>query len=43
MRRGSKAATLEDTAVEGFDRFFAVNVRAPFFLVQQITGNKFDD
>lgn len=32
----SKAATIEDTAIEDFDRLFAVNVRAPFFLVQQL-------
>jgi 3-oxoacyl-[acyl-carrier protein] reductase len=32
----SKAATIEDTSVEDFDRLFAVNVRAPFFLVQQL-------
>jgi 3-oxoacyl-[acyl-carrier protein] reductase len=32
----SRAATLEDTTVEDFDRLFAVNVRAPFFLVQQL-------
>lgn len=31
----SKAATIEDTTVGDFDRLFAVNVRAPFFLVQQ--------
>ncbi len=31
----SEAATIEDTTVENFDRLFAVNVRAPFFLVQQ--------
>jgi NAD(P)-dependent dehydrogenase (short-subunit alcohol dehydrogenase family) len=30
------AATLEDTTLEDFDRLFAVNVRAPFFLVQQL-------
>jgi NAD(P)-dependent dehydrogenase (short-subunit alcohol dehydrogenase family) len=29
----SKAATIEDTTVEDFDHLFAVNVRAPFFLV----------
>jgi NAD(P)-dependent dehydrogenase (short-subunit alcohol dehydrogenase family) len=29
-------ATIEDTTVEAFDRLFAVNVRAPFFLVQQL-------
>ncbi len=32
---GSMAA-LEDTSVEDFDKLFAVNVRAPFFLVQQL-------
>ena len=32
----SKEATIEDTTVEDFDRLFAVNVRAPFFLVQQL-------
>jgi 3-oxoacyl-[acyl-carrier protein] reductase len=32
----SKAATIEGTTVEEFDRLFAVNVRAPFFLVQQL-------
>jgi 3-oxoacyl-[acyl-carrier protein] reductase len=30
------AATIEDQTVEDFDRMFAVNVRAPFFLVQQL-------
>jgi 3-oxoacyl-[acyl-carrier protein] reductase len=30
------AATIEETNVEDFDRVFAVNVRAPFFLVQQL-------
>ena len=29
-------ATIEDTKVEDFDALFAVNVRAPFFLVQQL-------
>jgi 3-oxoacyl-[acyl-carrier protein] reductase len=29
-------ATIEDTTVEDFDKLFAVNVRAPFFLVQQL-------
>jgi 3-oxoacyl-[acyl-carrier protein] reductase len=29
-------ATIEDQSVEEFDRMFAVNVRAPFFLVQQL-------
>jgi 3-oxoacyl-[acyl-carrier protein] reductase len=32
----SKAATIEQTTVEDFDALFAVNVRAPFFLVQQL-------
>jgi 3-oxoacyl-[acyl-carrier protein] reductase len=32
----SKSATLEDMTVEIFDNLFAVNVRAPFFLVQQL-------
>jgi 3-oxoacyl-[acyl-carrier protein] reductase len=32
----SKAATIEDTTIEDFDRLFAVNVRAPFFLTQQL-------
>ena len=38
----AKSANIEDTTVEDFDRLFAVNVRAPFFLVQQtlpILGN----
>jgi 3-oxoacyl-[acyl-carrier protein] reductase len=32
----SKSATIEDHTVEDFDKLFAVNVRAPFFLVQQL-------
>jgi 3-oxoacyl-[acyl-carrier protein] reductase len=32
----SKAATIEETMVDDFDKLFAVNVRAPFFLVQQL-------
>jgi 3-oxoacyl-[acyl-carrier protein] reductase len=32
----SKSATIEGTTVEDFDNLFAVNVRAPFFLVQQL-------
>jgi 3-oxoacyl-[acyl-carrier protein] reductase len=32
----AKAATLEETTVQDFDALFAVNVRAPFFLVQQL-------
>jgi NAD(P)-dependent dehydrogenase (short-subunit alcohol dehydrogenase family) len=31
----SKSASVEDTTVEDFDRLFAVNVRSPFFLIQQ--------
>ena len=32
----SQAGAIEETTVEDFDRLFAVNVRAPFFLVQQL-------
>ena len=32
----SRAAAIEDTTVADFDRLFAVNVRAPYFLVQQL-------
>jgi len=32
----SKSAKIEDTKIEDFDNLFAVNVRAPFFLVQQL-------
>ena len=32
----SKTASIEDTRIEDFDNLFAVNVRAPFFLVQQL-------
>ena len=32
----SKAATIEDTTIADFDRLYAVNVRAPFFLIQQL-------
>jgi NAD(P)-dependent dehydrogenase (short-subunit alcohol dehydrogenase family) len=32
----SKSATIEETTVKDFDSLFAVNVRAPFFLVQQL-------
>jgi NAD(P)-dependent dehydrogenase (short-subunit alcohol dehydrogenase family) len=32
----SKAASIEETRIEDFDNLFAVNVRAPFFLVQQL-------
>jgi 3-oxoacyl-[acyl-carrier protein] reductase len=31
----SKAASIEDTTMEDFDRLFAINVRSPFFLIQQ--------
>jgi 3-oxoacyl-[acyl-carrier protein] reductase len=30
------AASIEDQTIEDFDRMYAVNVRAPFFLVQQL-------
>jgi NAD(P)-dependent dehydrogenase (short-subunit alcohol dehydrogenase family) len=32
----SKSAKIEDTKIEDFDNLFAVNVRAPFFLIQQL-------
>lgn len=32
----SKAASIEEQTVEEFDQLFAVNVRAPYFLVQQL-------
>lgn len=32
----ANAASIQDTTVEDFDKLFAVNVRAPFFLVQQL-------
>lgn len=32
----SVGGTIEDTTVEAFDQMFALNVRAPFFLVQQL-------
>jgi len=32
----SSSTTIEETTVADFDRLFAVNVRAPFFLVQQL-------
>jgi 3-oxoacyl-[acyl-carrier protein] reductase len=32
----SKAAPIEELTVEDFDKLFAVNVRAPYFLVQQL-------
>lgn len=32
----AKDATIEETSIEDFDALFAVNVRAPFFLVQQL-------
>jgi NAD(P)-dependent dehydrogenase (short-subunit alcohol dehydrogenase family) len=31
-----KSAPIEDLSIEDFDRLFAVNVRAPYFLVQQL-------
>lgn len=32
----SKAAAIEETTIADFDNLFAVNVRAPYFLVQQL-------
>ena len=32
----AKSGTIEETSIEDFDSLFAVNVRAPFFLVQQL-------
>ena len=32
----AKAGTIEETTVKDFDALFAVNVRAPYFLVQQL-------
>jgi 3-oxoacyl-[acyl-carrier protein] reductase len=32
----SKSASIEETTVDDFDNLFAVNVRAPYFLVQQL-------
>jgi 3-oxoacyl-[acyl-carrier protein] reductase len=32
----AKMASIEETTLEDFDALFAVNVRAPFFLVQQL-------
>ncbi len=32
----AKDATIEETTIEDFDELFAVNVRAPYFLVQQL-------
>ena len=32
----SRAKTIEETSIDDFDALFAVNVRAPFFLVQQL-------
>jgi 3-oxoacyl-[acyl-carrier protein] reductase len=32
----SRASPIEETTVEAFDEMFAVNVRAPYFLVQQL-------
>jgi NAD(P)-dependent dehydrogenase (short-subunit alcohol dehydrogenase family) len=34
--RISKAATIKDHTVEGFDNLFATNLRSPFFLAQQL-------
>jgi NAD(P)-dependent dehydrogenase (short-subunit alcohol dehydrogenase family) len=31
----SKSAAIKDTTMEDFDRLFAINVRSPFFLIQQ--------
>ena len=33
---GMEDTTIEATTVENFDRLYAINVRAPFFLVQQL-------
>ena len=32
----AKAATIEETTLDDFDNLFAVNVRAPYFLLQQL-------
>ncbi len=32
----SKSVSIEDTSIQDFDALFATNVRAPFFLVQQL-------
>jgi 3-oxoacyl-[acyl-carrier protein] reductase len=32
----SKASPIEDSKIEDFDRLFAINVRAPYFLFQQL-------
>src|SRR5271155_1314118 len=32
----SKAVPIEETTIEDFDKLFAVNVRAPYFLLQQL-------
>jgi 3-oxoacyl-[acyl-carrier protein] reductase len=32
----TKSARIEDTTVEDFDRLFAINVRAPFFLLKEL-------
>ena len=32
----AKASTIEETTIQDFDALFAVNVRAPYFLVQQL-------
>src|ERR1700755_2340512 len=38
----SKAATIENITVKDFDDLFAVNVRAPYFLLQQLLPNLSD-
>ena len=35
----SKLALIEEMTIQDFDRLFAVNVRAPYFLVQQLLPN----
>jgi 3-oxoacyl-[acyl-carrier protein] reductase len=32
----SKAATIDELSIEDFNRLFAINVRAPYFLIQQL-------
>jgi NAD(P)-dependent dehydrogenase (short-subunit alcohol dehydrogenase family) len=38
----SSAASIEQTTVEDFDKLYAVNVRAPYFLVQQLLPIMFE-
>jgi 3-oxoacyl-[acyl-carrier protein] reductase len=38
-----KASTIEQTTVEDFDKLYAVNVRAPYFLVQQLLPVMYQD